>query len=581
MKGVMNGKEKKVFSKEALANITKKHGKWVKGPLAQWLVKVPERKKGFHTESGIPIKEIFTPKDIKEIDYIRDIGFPGEYPFTRGVNPSMYRSRPWSVRQITGLGGPAETNARMREQYAQGVTRMGGILDCNIYAAYVDPDDPEFDHLYGIESLGRTGYIATNLRDYEELYEGIPLDKVSVASMLGHFSQRETGMIFALAKRQGIPLEKLNGISQNDSMQLFNGNYYPAFPPEYELTLALDLVRFCSEHVPKWNCLSMAGYNRQEAGLNAYQEIGVTIADAATFIQEGIKFGIDAEKFVPMISFHWGFTMDFFEQIAKLRAARRMWAMLTRERFRIKNPAAWKMRFYLETSGSCLTAQQPYNNIIRVAIQAMGGVLAGANALHTASFDEALCAPTDFSAQLSLRTQQIIEHETGLADVVDPLAGSYYVEYLTNAIEKRAWEYVDKIVEMGGSIAAIRKGFFFRETQQACLDIQNQVENGDKVIVGVNRFQDEEKIKPSLYRGSKEAITQALARLQQVKKNRDHEKVSAALHRLQERVREGGRGSMEATIACCEAYCTFAEMNRAVKEICGVYSLAGDSILSR
>ncbi len=568
-----------MFESEELEKIKKANEKWAGGPLKEWQNKVPERKKEFYTECGIPIKKIFNPEDIREMDYVRDLGFPGEYPFTRGANPTMYRSRPWSVRQLTGLGGPAETNARMREQFAQGVTRMGGILDCNIYDAYVDPDDPEFDQLYGVEVLGRTGYIATNLADFEELYAGIPLDQISVAALVGHYALRETGMIFALARRQGIPLEKLNGISQNDSLQLFSGNYYRGFPPEYELSLSLDLIRFCTEYVPKWNCLSMAGYNRQEAGLNAFQEIGITIADAITYIKEGIKFGIDPEKFVPLISFHWGFTMDFLEQIAKLRAARRLWAKVTRERLGLKNPSAWRMRFYLETSGSSLTAQQPFNNIIRVTIQALGGVLGGANAIHTASFDEAHCAPTEFSAQLSIRTQQIIEHETGLSDVVDPLAGSYCVEYLTNEIERKAWDYIDKIDRMGGSLAAINNGFYFKEIQNSSLDFQHKIESGDKVIVGVNRFQKEETGKTPLYRGSKEAVARALTRLRQVRAERNNEIVVRTLKNLQESVRKGGKGSMEATIACCEAYCTFAEMNRAVKEVCGTYSLASDAIL--
>ncbi len=568
-----------MFHKEQMEKIRKAHRKWVDESLKDWQDKLPERKKEFYTESGIPIKNIFSPEDIQEMDYVQDLGFSGEYPFTRGTNPTMYRSRPWSVRQITGLGGPAETNARMREQFAQGVTRMGGILDCNIYAAYADPDEPEFDQLYGIDSLGRTGYIATTLRDYEELYDGIPLDQVSVATMLGHYSQRETAMIFALAKRRGIPLERLNGISQNDSLQLFNGNYYPAFPPEYELMLTLDLIRFCTDYVPKWNCLSMAGYNRQEAGLNAFQEIGVTIADAITYIKEGIKFGLDPENFVHLISFHWGFTMDFMEQIAKLRAARRLWARIIRERLGIKNPLAWRMRFYLETSGSVLTAQQPFNNIIRIAIQALGGVLGGANALHTAAFDEALCAPTELSAQLALRTQQIIEHETGLADVVDPLAGSYYLEYLTNAIEAKAWEYIDKIEKMGGSISAVKNGFYLKEIQSSSLQYQAKIESGEKVVVGVNRFQSAEREKPCLYKGSKEAIERALNRLRRVRAERDNKKVAHTLNALQKSIRNGGKGSMEATIACCEAYCTFAEMNRAVRDLCGMYPLSGEAIL--
>lgn len=569
-----------MFAKKELEKIHEAQEKWAQGPLKDWQNKYPRRRKTFLTESGIPIKDLFTPQDIQGMDYVRDLGFPGEYPYTRGAYPTMYRSRPWSVRQITGLGGPAETNARLREQFAQGVTRLGGILDCNIYAAYVDPDDPEFDRLFGVEALGRTGYIATNLKDYEELYEGILLDQVSVPSMLGHFSQRETGMIFALAKRWGIPLEQLNGISQNDSLQLFNGNYYPAFPPEAEMMLTLDLIRFCTEYVPKWNCLSMAGYNRQEAGFNAFQEIGITIADAITYIQEGKKFGLNPETFVPLISFHWGFTMDFMEQIAKLRAARRMWARVTRERLGIRNPLAWRMRFYLETSGSSLTAQQPFNNIIRVAIQALGGVLGGANALHTAAFDEALCAPTELSAQLALRSQQIIEHETGLTDVVDPLAGSYYLEYLTNGIEEKAWEYIEKIEKMGGSIAAIQSGYYLKEMQTSSLSLQQKIEKGEKVIVGVNRFQSKEREKPPLYKRSKEAIERAFARLRQVRAERNPQEVKQTLRDLQESIRKGGKGSMEATIACCEAYCTFAEMNRAVREVCGVFPMNGDAILA-
>ncbi|MFC1982598.1 methylmalonyl-CoA mutase family protein [Chloroflexota bacterium] len=569
-----------MFDKEELLNMKEARKEWEEDPLKRWKERMPNRK-DFKTLSGIPINDIYTPEETDNIRYIEDIGFPGSYPFTRGAYPTMYRSQQWSMRQLTGLGGAEETNARFKEQLTQGTTRLGSVGDCMVYGAYDDPDTPEFDRIYGIENLGRTGYIATTLKDYEVLYDGIPLDKVSVASMLGHFALRETGMIFALAKKRGTPLESLRGITQNDSLQLFAGNYYPAFPPECELKLSMYLVKYCAENVPNWYCMSMAGYNRQECGCNAYQEIGITISDAITYIKEALSMGIDMKTFLPRLSFHLGVTMDFFEEAAKMRAARRVWAKVIREKFGFEEPELGILRFYGETSGSALTAQQPYNNIIRVTTQALSAVLGGANAVHTAAFDEALCAPTEFSANLASRTQQIIYHETGTADVVDPLAGSYYVEYLTNEIERRSWEIINKVEEMGGSLAAIRDGFYFKEMQQTALTYQNEIERKERIIVGVNEYTGGETQKCEIYKGSKEAIERSLARLRQVREEREPDRVANTLENLKDTVRNKGyQGSMEATIACCEAYCTFAEMNNAVREVCGIYRLTGNAILT-
>lgn len=542
---------------------------WSEGTLADSLQQLPEIQQNFETLSGIPVQRVYTPLDIAHMDYMSDLGFPGEYPYTRGSYPTMYRSKPWSIRQITGCHGAEEANLRYKWLLSQGITTLSVANDYKIFDAFADPDEPEYKAIYGDE-LGRTGWASVTLKDWEIAFDGIPLDKISVSLNYHHFATRQLAMYIALAKMQGVPLDKLEGTSQSDILQDFSGNYYPDFPPESELKIVMDLFKFCCDYIPKWNVISMGGYNRQEAGATSVQELAFTLADAVTFVRTAIAAGLDVDRFAPRFTFMFAANNDFFETIAKLRAARRMWAKIMRNHFGAKDPSSWRMRIHVQTSGYTLTRQQPLNNIVRAAIQGLAAVLGGVNSLHIDSYDEALATPTEASARLSVRTAQIIWHETQVCNTVDPLCGSYFLEVLTNQMEQEAEKLIQEIENMGGSLAAIRNGYYAEKLKQSVITHQTEMDKKERIIVGVNEYIADEQLPIEIQKPSPEATQRTLARLQQVKATRDNRKVKEALEKLK-RAASGEGNIMAATVEAAEAFCTFAEMNRALREVYGVY----------
>jgi methylmalonyl-CoA mutase N-terminal domain/subunit len=569
-----------MFDKKKLEEIANENKSWEQGPVDTYRKMMPERKPEWTTESGIPIKSLYTPLDVADMDYCDEIGSPGQYPYLRGAYPTMYRSRPWSIRQFTSVHGAEETAQRIMVELGEDIDRFNLCADDAILDSFVDPDDPSFEKLYGSKYLGRSAVILVTLKDYEVLYENVPIDRVSFSTAWANYTTREVGMYLALAKRRGVPWEKLRGYSQGDCLQMYAGNYAPSFPPEDALTIQADLVKFLSKNVPKWYHTSMCAYNRAEAGYNPVQELAYTMADAVAIIKACLDKGLKIDEFAPKMSFHINFKRDFFEHIAKLRASRRMWAKLIKERFGAKNPESWRLRFFVETNGSELTAQQPYNNIIRSTTQALGAVLGGCNALDVCAFDEALATPTEFSHTLARRTQQILLEETGVGDVIDPLAGSYYVEWLTSQVEKKAWELLDAVEAMGGAVKAIENGYYLEEINKAVTEDHRKLKNGQKIVVGVNKYTlEKEPVKPPLIKFNKEAYDRSINRLKKVKLERDNEKVQQALNELSAACKKR-EGITEATVKACEAYCTHAEMARAVKEVYGLYQHSKAAVLA-
>jgi methylmalonyl-CoA mutase N-terminal domain/subunit len=447
-----------------------------------------ERKSRFITVSNHQIKRLYTPEDIKDLDYERDLGSPGEYPFTRGIYPTMYRGRLWTMRQFAGFGGPEETNRRFKYLLEHGQTGLSTAFDMPTLMG-LDSDHPLADGEVGVE-----GVAVDTLRDFEILFDGIPLDKVSTSFTINPSAPVIYAMYIAIGDQQGVPRDQLRGTIQNDMLKEFIAQKEWVIPPRPSVDLIVDIFEFGIKETPKFNLISISGYHIREAGSTAIQELAFTIADGCAYVEAAMRRGIDIDKLGPQLSFFFNSHNSFFEEIAKFRAARRLWARLMRERYGAKNPESWKLRFHTQTAGCSLTEQQPLNNIIRVTIQALAAVLGGTQSLHTNSYDEALALPSEEAVRIALRTQQIIAYESGVADTIDPLAGSYFVEALTNEIERAALDYIKKIEEMGhgsileGVLAGIENGFFQREIAQAAYEYQKQVESGEQIIVGVNKY---------------------------------------------------------------------------------------------
>jgi methylmalonyl-CoA mutase N-terminal domain/subunit len=531
-----------------------------------------ERKSRFITVSNHQIKRLYTPEDIKDLDYERDLGSPGEYPFTRGIYPTMYRGRLWTMRQFAGFGGPEETNRRFKYLLEHGQTGLSTAFDMPTLMG-LDSDHPLADGEVGVE-----GVAVDTLRDFEILFDGIPLDKVSTSFTINPSAPVIYAMYIAIGDQQGVPRDQLRGTIQNDMLKEFIAQKEWVIPPRPSVDLIVDIFEFGIKETPKFNLISISGYHIREAGSTAIQELAFTIADGCAYVEAAMRRGIDIDKLGPQLSFFFNSHNSFFEEIAKFRAARRLWARLMRERYGAKNPESWKLRFHTQTAGCSLTEQQPLNNIIRVTIQALAAVLGGTQSLHTNSYDEALALPSEEAVRIALRTQQIIAYESGVADTIDPLGGSYFVEALTNEIERAALDYIKKIEEMGhgsileGVLAGIENGFFQREIAQAAYEYQKQVESGEQIIVGVNKYvmPQDEKAKVNILRVDPEVQRRQIERLKRVRAERDNRAVKRALERLEEAAcsREN---TMPYILEAVKAYASVGEIMEVLKKVHGAY----------
>ncbi|MGQ9619330.1 MAG: acyl-CoA mutase large subunit family protein [Candidatus Aminicenantia bacterium] len=545
-------------------NIEKEKERWEKETLLPYISLTPERLDEFTTVSGRRISRLYTPLDINDLDYLINLGFPGEYPFTRGIHPTLYRGKLWTMRQFSGFGTAEDTNRRYKYLLSQGQTGLSVAFDLPTLMGI------DGDHPLAKGEIGKCGVAVYTLRDMEILFDGIPLDKISTSMTINAPAAVLWAMYIAIGEKQGVPKKLLRGTIQNDILKEYIAQKEYVFPPSPSMKLVIDTFEYGSKEVPLWNTISISGYHIREAGATAMQELAFTLRDGIEYVEWAVKRGLDVDEFAPRLSYFFNSHNDFFEEIAKFRAARRMWAKIMRERFKAKNPRSWWLRFHTQTSGVSLMAQQPYNNIVRVAIQALAAILGGTQSLHTNSMDETYALPSEQAVTIALRTQQILAYESGVANTVDPLGGSYFVEALTNEIEREAWEYIIKIDEMGGMVKAIELGYPQREIQESAYWYQRSVEKKEKIIVGVNEFVMEEKESiPILYIDESVAERQ-LQRLKDVKKERNYAKVKETLSNLKKAVADD-ENLMPYILDCVKAYCTLGEIMDALREMWGTY----------
>ncbi|TCO58858.1 methylmalonyl-CoA mutase [Caldanaerobacter subterraneus] len=553
-----------MYDEKKLEEIKMKREDWEKNHREKAIAKFPERKEEFKTSSEIEIKPIYTPEDVKGIDYLEKLGFPGEYPYTRGVQPTMYRGRFWTMRQYAGYGTAEESNKRFKYLLEQGQTGLSVAFDLPTQIGY------DSDHPMAEGEVGKVGVAIDSLYDMEILFDGIPLDKVSTSMTINAPAAILLAMYIAVAEKQGVSPDKLNGTIQNDILKEYVARGTYIFPTGPSMRLITNIFEYCSKYVPKWNTISISGYHMREAGATAVQEVAFTLANAIAYVDAAIKAGLDVDEFAPRISFFFSAHNDLFEEVAKFRAARRMWAKIMKERFGAKDPRSMMMRFHTQTAGSTLTAQQPDNNIIRVTIQALAAVLGGTQSLHTNSRDEALALPTEDSVRIALRTQQIIAYESGVCDTPDPLAGSYYVEYLTDEIEKRAFEYIKKIDELGGAVKAIDLGYMQREIQESAYRYQMEIESGKRIIVGLNKFQMEEEPPKNLLKVDPQVEIVQREKIKKVKEMRDNARVEKALKALK-KAAEGDDNLMPWILDAVREYATLGEITDVLRSVFGEY----------
>jgi methylmalonyl-CoA mutase (EC 5.4.99.2) len=535
---------------------------WYETTLSPALKRFPERQDKFETSSGIELNPIYTPEDLTNFDYARDLSYPGEYPFTRGVQPNMYRGRIWTIRQYAGFGTAEETNQRYRYLLEQGQTGLSVAFDLPTQIGY-DPDHP-----LARGEVGKVGVSIDSLQDMEALFQGIPLNKVSTSMTINSTAPILLALYIALGKKQGVDPTKLNGTIQNDILKEYIARGTHIFPPRPSMRLVTDIFAYCAKNVPRWNTISISGYHIREAGSTAAQEIGFTLADGIAYVQSAIDVGLDVDVFAPRLSFFFNNHINFFEEIAKFRAARRLWAKIMRERFGAKDPRSWMLRFHTQTAGCSLTAPQPHNNIVRTTLEALAATLGGTQSLHTNSFDEAYAPPSEEAVTIAVRTQQILAYESGIADVVDPFGGSYYIEHLTDSLEKKANEYIAKIDSLGGAVAAIEQGYQQREIQDASYQYQKEIETNKRTIVGVNNFVSPYPKITGLIRVKPEVERKQKERTAQLKKERDNIKVNQALKRLEDAA-QSTDNTMPAFIECVESYATLGEICDVLRRVFG------------
>jgi methylmalonyl-CoA mutase N-terminal domain/subunit len=541
---------------------SKSKHEWQDTTLAKALEKAPERQERFEFTSGTEIKALYAPEDLDGPAYSERIGYPGEYPFTRGIQPTMYRGRLWTMRQYAGFASAEESNERYRYLLEQGQTGLSIAFDLPTQIGY------DSDHPLAQGEIGKVGVAIDTLGDMEVLFQQIPLDRVSTSMTINSTAPVLLAMYIALAQKQGVDPAKLNGTIQNDILKEYVARGTYILPPRPSMRLITDIFKYCGEHVPRWNTISISGYHIREAGATAAQELAFTLANGLAYVQAAIDVGLDVDNFAGRLSFFFASHNNLFEEVAKFRAARRLWARLMKERFGAKDPRSWMLRFHTQTGGCTLTAQQPDNNVIRTTMQALAAVLGGTQSLHTNSRDEAYATPSEEAVTIALRTQQVLAYESGVADSVDPLAGSYFVESLTDTLEAEAMEYIDRIDSMGGALAAIEQGFPQREIQESSYRYQKDIEGEKRVVVGVNKFVSSYPKPSGLLRLDPEVAKRQKERLARVKQERDGDAVGAALKKLEVAAR-GTENTMPAFLECVAAYATIGEICDVLRGIFG------------
>ena len=546
--------------------------KEIEESLAAWAKKTqeildrrPERKDHFGTFSGIPVERVYTPLSDPHTDYVKDLGFPGSYPYTRGVQPTMYRGRLWTMRQYAGFASAEESNRRYKYLLEHGQTGLSVAFDLPTQIGY------DSDHPMARGEVGKVGVAIDSLRDVETLFDGIPLGQVSTSMTINAPAAILLAMYVQTADRQGIEAEKLKGTIQNDILKEYAARGTYIFPPAPSMRIITDIFAFCSRNIPMWNTISISGYHIREAGSTAVQEVAFTLANGIAYVEAALKAGLKVDDFAPRLSFFFNAHLDFFEEIAKFRAARRLWARIMKERFGAKSPKSLMLRFHTQTAGCTLTAQQPQNNVIRVALQALAAVLGGTQSLHTNSMDEAFSLPSEEAVQTALRTQQLIAYESGAANTVDPLGGSYYVEQLTSEIEERSHTYIDEIDKIGGAVTAVEQGFIQKEIQDSAYTYQKAVEAGEEIVVGLNKFQDEELPPKNLLRVDLGVLESQVLRLKQLKAERDNIAVDSSLERLKKSA-QGSDNLMLPIMEAVKCYATLGEICDALREVFGEYT---------
>ncbi len=555
-----------MFREDYLKTIGDDQKRWAED-LSKVLSEVPERLPRFSTISDMEIKGLYTPKDLEHLDYSRDVGFPGIYPFTRGVQPSMYRGRIWTMRMFSGLGGPEETNKRFHYLLEHGETGLSIAFHYPTLMGY-DSDSP-----MARGEIGKCGVAVDSLKDMEILLEGIPLDKVTTSMTINPPASILLAMYIVVAEKQGVSKALIGGTIQNDMLKEFIAQKTFMLPPKPSMRLIVDTIEYCTKEVPRWNTISISGYHIREAGSTAVQELAFTLADGIAYVEAALGRGLEVDDFAPRLSFFFDSHIDFFEEITKFRAARRIWARIMKERFGAKNPRSWMLRFHTQTAGCSLTAQQPYNNVVRTAYEALAAVLGGTQSLHTNSLDEVYAIPTEEAATIALRTQQVLAEETGVTNTIDPLAGSYFVEALTNRIEEEALEYIQKIDDLGGMLAAIEKGFPQMEIAEAAYHYQKLIDEGKKLVVGVNKYVTDHP-PVTIWKMDPEIERRQLNRLREVKEMRNGQKVRDHLNQLGEAA-EGDENLMPHIINAVREYATLQEICDVFREVFGTYTDPG------
>ncbi len=553
-----------MFDTIAITNLKEKIDIWKKEKYSKIRTKFPERRKDFFTTSNIPVDVQYSPLDIMNLDYTKDLGNAGEYPFTRGVQPNMYRGKLWTMRQYAGFGSAEETNKRYKFLLSEGQTGLSVAFDLPTQIGY------DSDNQISFGEVGKVGVAIDSLEDMESLFDGIPLDKVSTSMTINSTAAILLAMYMAVAEKQGIAPEKLRGTIQNDILKEYVARGTYIFPPKESMRIITDIFEYCTKNLPEWNTISISGYHIREAGATAAQEVAFTLADGVAYVEVAKKARLEIDDFGKRLSFFFNSHNNFIEEIAKFRAARRIWARLMKERFGATDPKAMMLRFHTQTSGSTLTAQQSENNIIRVTMQAMAAVFGGTQSLHTNSMDEALALPSEKAVTISLRTQQVIAYESGVADTVDPFAGSYYLEYLTNKIEEEVNNYFNKIDSLGGMVKAIEEGYIQKEIQDSAYKYQKAIEKKDIIVVGLNKFTMEEKLPEKLLKVDPEVEKIQIEKLKKLKSRRDNNEVKEILEKIEDAARSD-KNLMPLILEAVKAYATIGEISDSLRNVFGEY----------
>jgi methylmalonyl-CoA mutase, N-terminal domain len=555
-----------MFDQDKLKLLQQQQERWEETTLKKALTERPERIPAdrFVTTSSAPVNRLYTPLDVAGLDYARDLGLPGEYPFTRGVHPTMHRGRLWTMRMFAGFGMAEETNARYKYLLEHGETGLSVAFDMPTLYGY-DSDAPE-----ALGEFGKCGVAVSSLADMEVLFDGIPVDQITTSMTINSPAAIVWAMYIAMAEKRGIPMEVLGGTIQNDILKEYIAQKEFIFPPKPSMRLVVDTFEFGSQYLPRWNTISISGYHIREAGATAVQELAFTLADGLEYVRWGLARGLEIDAFAPRLSYFFNSHNDFFEEVCKFRAARRIWAREMRDTFGAKSPRSWLLRFHTQTAGCSLTAQQPENNIVRTAWQALAAVLGGTQSLHTNSMDEALALPSEYAVKVALRTQQLIAHESGVTNTVDPLAGSYFVEALTNRMEQETYDYFRKIEALGGVIPALEKGFMQREIAESAYRYQIEIDTRQRTVVGVNNYVEEGPVRIPLLEMDPKGYERQVARLERVRRGRDNEQVGAALAALRQAARST-ENTMPHILNCVRAYATLGEIMGVFRQVFGEY----------